>query len=149
MMKIKKMSAILLAGMLACTAPAPVFAAESTAEEILMDNSIDSLLSDPDKVVDVIMYVKDLVDQQDVSDQDLNDAIDMAADHFQISLTDSEKESLVKLARKFMDMDINEEQLRSQVTKVYDELQSLGIGKEEVKGFLEKAVDFVKGLFES
>lgn len=148
MMKIKKLSAILLAGMLACTAPAPVFAAEGTAEEILMDNSIDSLLSDPGKVVDVIMYVKDLVDQQEVSDDDINSAIDMAAEHFQISLTDSDKESLVKLVNKFKNMDLDEEQLRSQVTKVYDELESLGIGKEEVKGFLEKALEFVKGLFE-
>lgn len=44
-------------------------------------------------------------------------------------------------------MEINEEELRSTVTKVYDKMEELGIGKEEVKGFLEKAVDFIQSLF--
>ena len=43
-------------------------------------------------------------------------------------------------------MDVDEEELREQVTRVYEKMDELGIGKEEVKSFLEKAVDFVKGL---
>ena len=34
--------------------------------------------------------------------------------------------------------------MRSQVNKVYDKLESLGITKEDVKGILGKLVDLVK-----
>ena len=47
----------------------------------------------------------------------------------------------------FKDSNIDEEQLRSTVTKVYDKLEEMGIGKEEVKGILHKLVDFAKSLF--
>ena len=35
--------------------------ATETVQEIITDNEIDSLVSDPDKVVDIIMYAKDKV----------------------------------------------------------------------------------------
>ena len=38
--------------------------------------------------------------------------------------------------------------LRSAVTKAYDKLEEMGIGKEEVKGILHKLADFAKSLFE-
>ena len=41
-------------------------------------------------------------------------------------------------------MDLDENELRSQVNKVYDKLESLGITKEDVKGILGKLVDLVK-----
>lgn len=144
-MKIKKLSALVMAGVLSCTAPAVVYAQDSSME-ILMDNEIDSLLEDPDKAVDIIMYVKDFVDQQEVSDEEILEVIDMAEENFQISLSDSEEESLLNIVKKFKDMDIDEEELRSQVSKVYEKLDELGIGKEEVKGFMAKLVDFVKDL---
>ena len=43
---------------------------------------------------------------------------------------------------------MDEEQLRSAVTKAYDKLEEMGIGKEEVKGILHKLADFAKSLFE-
>lgn len=147
-MMIKKIAAIVMAGMVACTAPVSVMAAENVSQEIVMEDELDSLLSDPDKAVDVIMYVKELVDQQEVSDEEIDQAIDMAAEHFQISITDADKEKLVDLFEKFKDMDIDEEELRSNVKKVYEKMDEWGIGKEDVKNFLEKGIDFVKSLFE-
>ena len=41
-------------------------------------------------------------------------------------------------------MDLDENELRSQVNKVYDKLESLGITKEDVKGILGKLVELVK-----
>ena len=43
-------------------------------------------------------------------------------------------------------MDIDEEQLRTEINKVYDKLESLGITKEDVKGILGKLVDVVKNI---
>ena len=61
----KKFSALVLAGALACTTPAMVYAEYSSSDawltrqyEILEDSGVDDLLSDPDKVVDIIVADK-------------------------------------------------------------------------------------------
>ena len=54
---------------------------------------------------------------------------------------------MVKIVKQVKDTNIDEEQLRSTVTKVYDKLEELGIGKEEVKGILNKLFDFAKSFF--
>lgn len=68
----KKISALVLAGVLACTTPAMVYAQDSSdvvdqAVEILQDNGVDELLSDPDKVVDLIVQAKEILGQVDVT----------------------------------------------------------------------------------
>jgi len=73
--------------------------------------------------------------------------IDEAADYFQISLTDSEKDNLVDLARKVKDADLDEDALRSDVKAVFDKLDSVGVEKDDVKGFLKKILNVVKGWF--
>lgn len=147
-MKMKQIKAIILAGVLACSAPTAVMASESSVEEIVSESGIDELLSDPDKVTDIIIYVKDLVDEQQISESDISEGINLASDHFGIQLDESEKESLTKLAKKLVDMDLDEEQLRSNVKKAYDTLDSLGVEKEDVKNILEKAVSFIKSLLD-
>lgn len=147
-MKIKKIGALLLAGIIMCTTPAPVMASDAaeTVQEIINDNEIDSLVSDPDKVVDIIMYVKDQIAQQDISDDEILQVIQSAESVFEVSLTQEEENKLVNIVQQIKSVNIDEEQLRSTVTKVYDKLEEMGIGKEEVKGFLQKLADFIKSL---
>lgn len=146
-MKVKRLGALILAGVLTCTTPSAVFADDIT-EEILMDTAIDSLLSDPDKVADIIIYVKDAIDQQDISDDDIRYVIDQAAENFDVDLSDSDKESLLKIVKKFKDMDLDEDLLREDIKSVYDKLESMGIDKEDVKGVLGKLINFAKSMLE-
>lgn len=146
-MKVKKLGALILAGVLTCTTPSAVFADDIT-EEILMDTAIDTLLSDPDKVADIVIYVKDAIDQQDISDDDILYVIDQAAENFDVDLSDSDKESLLKIVKKFKNMDIDEDQLRSDIKSVYDKLESMGVDKEDVKGVLGKLINFAKSILE-
>lgn len=145
-MKIKKISAWNLAGTLTFTAPALAYAGTEDSETILFENQIDSLLDNPDQVADILIYVKETIDQQNISDDQILEAIHLAEDNLGIDLSEKEEESVLRIAKKIQDMDVDEEELREQVTRVYEKMDELGIGKEEVKGFLEKAVDFVKGL---
>ncbi len=151
-MKIKKLSALILAGVLSCTAPAMAYAEDSAdaavsqAVDILSESGVDDLLADPDTVVDLIVAAKDTLGQVDVSDDQISSALDAAASSLGVTLSDSEKSTLIKLYHQFQDMNIDEEQLRSQITKVYDKLESLGITKEDVKGILGKLVDVVKSI---
>ena len=148
-MKIKKFGALIMAGVLMCTAPAAsVMASDAadTVQEIITDNEIDSLASDPDAVVDIIMYAKDQIAQQDISYDQIREIIQAGENTAGVSLTEEEENKLITIVKKVKDTNIDEEQLRSTVTKVYDKLQEMGIGKEEVKGILHKLVDFAKSL---
>ena len=112
------------------------------------DNEIDSLVSDPDKVVDIIMYVKNEAAKQDISDDQIRSLIQTAESTAGVSLSEEEENRIIKIVKQIKDSDIDEEQLRSAVTKAYDKLEEMGIGKEEVKGILHKLADFAKSLFE-
>ena len=139
-MRIKKAGILIIAAAITCTTPAvPAMAA---------DNEIDSLVSDPDKVVDIIMYVKNEAAKQDISDDQIRSLIQTAESTAGVSLSEEEENRIIKIVKQIKDSDIDEEQLRSAVTKAYDKLEEMGIGKEEVKGILHKLADFAKSLFE-
>lgn len=155
-MKIKKLSVWILAGALTCTAPAAVSADATTdattdamvdqAVELLQESGVGDLLSDPDRVVDIIVSAMDSIGQADVSDEEISSAIDTAAQAAGFTLSDSEKSTLVSLYNKFKNMELDEDQLREQVHKVYDKLESIGVTKEDVKSVFGKLVDMVKDI---
>ena len=147
MIKMKKAAALILAGPLVCSVPMPVMASGNTdVVESLLDSGIDFLASDPQKAIDIILYAKDLVDQQNITDDEVRSAINQAADHFGVSLSDSNVESLVSVVRGVLDAQIDEDTLRSDVTSVYNKLKDMGVTKDDAKGFLSGLLDFVKGL---
>ena len=138
-----------MAGALAFSVPVPAIASgfDTSSLEALIDSGVDAVFSDPDQTVDIIMYVKDKIGQQDVTDDQIRTVINEAAGAFQISLTDSEKDNLVDLARKVKDANIDEDELRSDVNAVFDKMDALGVEKNDVKGFLKKILNLVKGWF--
>lgn len=139
----------MMAGALAFSVPVPAIASgfDTSSLEALIDSGVDAVFSDPDQTVDIIMYVKDKIGQQDVTDDQIRTVINEAADAFQISLTDSEKDNMVDLARKVKDANIDEDELRSDVNAVFDKMDALGVEKNDVKGFLKKILNLVKGWF--
>ena len=146
-MRIKKAGILIIAAAITCTTPMAADTSESV-QEIISDNEIDSLVSDPDKVVDIIMYVKNEAAKQDISDDQIRSLIQTAESTAGVSLSEEEENRIIKIVKQIKDSDIDEEQLRSAVTKAYDKLEEMGIGKEEVKGILHKLADFAKSLFE-
>lgn len=149
MIRMRKSAALIMAGVLVCSTPLPVMAAGNTdVVESLLDSGIDFLASDPQKAVDIILYAKDLLDQQNITDDQVRSAITQAADHFGVSLSDSDVNSLVSVVRGVLDAQIDEDELRSDVDSVYSKLKDMGVTKEDAKGLMAKLIDFVKGLFE-
>ena len=146
MKNIKKLTGIMMAGALA-SSRSFLICSYTSSLEALIDSGVDAVFSDPDQTVDIIMYVKDKIGQQDVTDDQIRTVINEAADAFQISLTDSEKDNLVDLARKVKDANIDEDELRSDVNAVFDKMDALGVEKNDVKGFLKKILNLVKGWF--
>ena len=146
-MRIKKAGILIIAAAITCTTPAVPAMAADTSESV-QEIIFDSLVSDPDKVVDIIMYVKNEAAKQDISDDQIRSLIQTAESTAGVSLSEEEENRIIKIVKQIKDSDIDEEQLRSAVTKAYDKLEEMGIGKEEVKGILHKLADFAKSLFE-
>ena len=152
MMKMKRLAAVVVAGMIACSSPVGVMASStdelvSQAEDILKSNEIDSLASDPDKVTDMIIYVKNLIDEKDITEDQISEGIDKAEEHFGVSLSQDDKDSMVKIINKMQNLNIDESKLRSCVSDVYSTLADMGVTKDDVKSIFRIAIDFVKSLF--
>ena len=93
---------------------------------------------------DLIISAQETLGTVNVTDDQISSALDVAAGELGVTLSDSDKSTLIQLYNKFKNMDLDENELRSQVHKVYDKLESLGITKEDVKGILGKLVELVK-----
>lgn len=152
MMKMKRLAAVVVAGVIACSSPVGVMASStdelvSQAEDILKSNEIDSLASDPDKVTDMIIYVKNLIDEKEITEDQISEGIDKAEEHFGVSLSQDDKDSMVKIINKMQNLNIDESKLRSCVSDVYSTLADMGVTKDDVKSIFRIAIDFVKSLF--
>ena len=142
MRRLNKVTALVIAGVISCTSPMMVMASDSgsvmsQAEEILKDNEVGSLASDPDKVGDIIVYVKGLFDSNQITDDEISQGIDEAADHFGVSLNEDDKSSLVNIISKFRGIEMSDDQIT---------LKDMGVTKSDVKNIFEKAIEFIKGM---
>ena len=165
MKKMNRITALVVAGIISCTSPMMVMASDSSsvmsqAEEILKDNEIESLASDPDKVGDIIVYVKGLFDSNQISDDEISQGIDEAADHYGVTLSEDDKNSLVNIISKFRGIDISDDQIKGYVSDAYSTLKDMGVTKSDVKNifelhlyqfvitFYEDAFNFLLGLLQ-
>ena len=151
MRRLNKVTALVIAGVISCTSPMMVMASDSgsvmsQAEEILKDNEVGSLASDPDKVGDIIVYVKGLVDSNQITDDEISQGIDEAADHFGVSLNEDDKSSLVNIISKFRGIEMSDDQIKGYVSDAYSTLKDMGVTKSDVKNIFEKAIEFIKGM---
>ena len=93
----------MIAGTLMCTSPAATVMASDateTVQEIITDNEIDSLVSDPDKVVDIIMYAKDKVAEQDISDEQIREIIQAGEETAGVTLTEEDENKLINIVKE-------------------------------------------------
>lgn len=151
MRRLNKFTALIVAGVISCTSPMMVMASDSgsvmsQAEEILKDNEVGSLASDPDKVGDIIVYVKVLFDSNQITDDEISQGIDEAADHFGVSLNEDDKSSLVNIISKFRGIEMSDDQIKGYVSDAYSTLKDMGVTKSDVKNIFEKAIEFIKGM---
>ena len=151
MRRLNKVTALVIAGVISCTSPMMVMASDSgsvmsQAEEILKDNEVGSLASDPDKGGDIIVYVKGLFDSNQITDDEISQGIDEAADHFGVSLNEDDKSSLVNIISKFRGIEMSDDQIKGYVSDAYSTLKDMGVTKSDVKNIFEKAIEFIKGM---
>ena len=104
------------------------------------------LFRSPDKVGDIIVYVKGLFDSNQITDDEISQGIDEAADHFGVSLNEDDKSSLVNIISKFRGIEMSDDQIKGYVSDAYSTLKDMGVTKSDVKNIFEKAIEFIKGM---
>ena len=74
--------------------------------------------------------------------------INQASEEFGVTLSEENKQSILELMKKIDDLDLDVNQLKDQISNLYDKLDSMGIhidlDSEEVQGFFSKIVEFIK-----
>lgn len=146
MKKANKLCVLMLVGVLTCTTPMPVFA-ESNFIQTILDKGLSSLASDPDKITDMVLYVKGLIDSDGANDDQLLSLLHQAEQKFGVELSDSEESTLLNMVKELKNVEIDENTLRTEISSAYNKLKDMGIDKEEAKGIFEIALEFVKNVF--
>ncbi len=92
-----------------------------------------------DKVGDIIVYVKGLFDSNQISDDEISQGIDEAADHYGVNLSEDDKNSLVNIISKFRGIEMSDDQIKGYVSDAYSTLKDMGVTKSDVKNIFEKS----------
>lgn len=136
---------------------------ELTGEEVSqdsMDAAVNELVVTSDLAQDVdsqdieelIAFVKAKVVEEGLdNDEAISEAIDEGAKQLGITITDTEKQSIISLMKKISKLDLNVDSMKDQATELFNKLEDMGIGKEEAKNFFQKIIqaleDFFAGIF--
>ena len=151
MRRLNKFTALIVAGVISCTSPMMVMASDSgsvmsQAEEILKDNEVGSLASDPDKVGDIIVYVKGLFDSNQITDDEISQG-SMRLRIIWVSLNEDDKSSLVNIISKFRGIEMSDDQIKGYVSDAYSTLKDMGVTKSDVKNILRRRLSLLRECF--
>lgn len=109
-----------------------------------LENSIDG---NPEDVEVMIAYLKQQIAENGLDDEEsISEAIEEAAEQFDITLTDDQKQQLIDLLMKISKLDLDVDSLLDQAKSVYDKLSDFDIDTE---GFWDSVCNFFSNLFQS
>ncbi len=127
---------------------------DAAVNEIIITGDLEDGDSGSSEAVEGMMaYLKDQVADEDYTDSELEEAIEEAAEKFDVTLTQNQLDQIIELLQKIQNLDLNWDNLANQAKKALDKLKDLGIDfeseefVEEAKGFLRRIIDFIKNLF--
>lgn len=126
---------------------------DGAVDEIVTTGKLESETGNTEEIEGMIAYLKEQVGDQNMSQDELLDAIEQASDKFNISLTGAQMEDLSGLLSKLQGLDLNMDTLKNQAQSVYDKLKELGANidtealAQQAEGFFAKIIAFFKNLF--
>ena len=130
---------------------------DGAVNEIVVTGAIEDSTGNTDEVEGMVAYLKDqLADSENMSDEELEQEIENAADQFDVSLTQDEILQLKELLKKLQGLDLDWDQLAKQAQGIYDKLKDMGFDLSNIdtdelaskaSGFFARIIDFFKNLF--
>lgn len=135
--------------------------ADLTGEEISqesMDAAVNELVvtsamaedENSEDVEELIAYVKAKVVEGGLnSEEEIGEAVQEGVNRLGISITDTEKESIISLMQKIGELDLDIDNMKEQAGELFDKLEEMGINKESTKNFFQKIWEAIKSFFDS
>ncbi len=126
---------------------------DGAIEEIVITGKLEDETGSTEELEGMIAYLKEQIADKNLSDGELEDAVEQAAEQFNVTLTQEQIDTLIDLLKKLQGLDLNWDSLKNQAQSVYDKLTEMGfeINTEELaekaQGFLAKLIEFIRSLF--
>ena len=119
---------------------------DTALNELVLTGQLESSTgADAESVEGLVAYLKQqMVENNLTDDASIRDAIDEAADKFDVALTEEQKEQLLDLLKKIGNLDLDVDSLVNQAKSIYDKIENLG-----ADGIFDKIGSFFSNLFSS
>lgn len=126
--------------------------AETATNELVVTGKVAESVGDTDKAEQLIGAVKEqVVEGHAVTAEEIGEVVDKAAQEMSIQLSEEDRQAIVKLMEKIDNLNLDVYTLKEQAKDLYGKIEDLGlkldINKEQVQGFFEKIISFIKELF--
>lgn len=125
---------------------------DAANRELAVSSELGKVLDNPAQAEQLVSMIKEQVVSHDYSLSEIGGIIDQTSAEMQIHLTEEDRQKILDLMSQVKNLDLDIEDLKQQVTNMYEQLQSVGLTmeKEQAKGFLnrlwEKLEGFLYGL---
>lgn len=122
---------------------------DAALHELVVTGALESAGADSDEVEGLIAYVKQAVVEHDLSDEsEIRSAIEEGCKKFDLTLTDEEREELVKLMKKISELDLDLDGLLNAAQSIYDKISNADGGFwAKIKELLDTIIAKIKELF--
>lgn len=123
-------------------------AKEAAADEMVTTGNLAAGLGDKDKAAELVSLVKEKVAADNLaSPEEIKQAVEEAAAEINVKLTKEQIDSLIDLMKKFSNLDIDFQELKTQVKSINDKLNQALADHQEMKGWLQKIMQFLEQSF--
>ena len=122
---------------------------DAALHELVVTGALESSGADSDEVEGLIAYVKQAVVEHDLSDEsEIRKAIEEGCKKFDLTLTDEEREEVVKLMKKISELDLDLDGLLNAAQSIYDKISNADGGFwAKIKELLDTIIAKIKELF--
>ena len=128
---------------------------DTALNELVLTGQLESSTgADAESVEGLVAYLKQQMAENNLTDDaSIRDAIDEAADKFDVALTEEQKEQLLDLLKKIGNLDLDVDSLVNQAKSIYDKIENLGADSifDKIGSFFSNLfssiADFFKNLF--
>ena len=122
---------------------------DAALHELVVTGALESSGADYDEVEGLIAYVKQAVVEHDLSDEsEIRKAIEEGCKKFDLTLTDEEREEVVKLMKKISELDLDLDGLLNAAQSIYDKISNADGGFwAKIRELLDTIIAKIKELF--
>ena len=122
---------------------------DAALHELVVTGALESSGADSDEVEGLIAYVKQAVVEHDLSDEsEIRKAIEEGCKKFDLTLTDEEREEVVKLMKKISELDLDLDGLLNAAQSIYDKISNADGGFwAKIRELLDTIIAKIKELF--